>query len=774
MMQKPITYLFLLSTLFAYSQTTYTISGNVFDDQHEGITIGDVLLFPENGDTPIKYTTIIDGKFSLEAIAERAYRLRISCLGFKDMERVFWLNKDLTLDIELPTETTNLNEVELVAAKPIITHKNGTLKVDITNQIFSGIPNAMELLERLPNLQVSPDRESVALIGKGAPLIYLGDQRISINELNGLSVNDIATIEIIQNPSSKYEAEGRAVLLITRRISETEGIMLDISETLSLKRNFNNYSGIDLNYKKGKISIKSNFAYNALRTWERNGFEFEIPAQNIYSDYLVLLGKNNRTQINGGAGFFYQINEFDYLSLNSSIRKQADVYDIGTNTFLRQDAEEDDIISKSINDQKKDFSSINFNLNKRLKSNFTLFTGLQWSNHVQGLDTGVWNNFNGTGFVHFQDREQKYKIDVLAYRLDIEKSWQNEMKWEFGSHITNAWANASTSIEAFETPIKTDLNYDYVERITAGYSQLSGKITNKMNISAGIRIETNSVKGVEENLSLVDREDTLLFPNAKLNIELDSTKNLTLNYSKNIGRPNYSNASSISVFLNPFLEGEGSPNLLPTVSQKLSADLQYKKYALSVHYSRSRNPIYYTIGYTDGEDKAIFSLKNLEKEYTFDISLTLPFSKGIWTSTNTTSLIATKIEDDTAKINRIRPYIYWYTDHQFRIANALTISFGAWGRTEQAEGIFERNGLLSLNAAIAKTFLNKLTCSLRFNDIAGGLNFDEKYSINGVNAKGTYFTDIREVAFGLKYSLGNMKDRSFKNKDIDGDLDRIR
>src|SRR5690606_37879735 len=232
MMQKLTTCFFLLVILFGYSQTTYTLSGNVFDDQNESIPIGDVLLFPENGDTLLKYTTIIDGKFFIEAIADRTYRLKISCLGYKAIERVFRLNKNLALYIELLADSTSLDEVELIAAKPIITHKNGNLKVDITNQIYSSIPSPMELLERLPNLQVSPDRESVTIIGKGAPLIYLGNQRISINELSALSVNDISTIEIIRNPSSKYEAEGRAVLLITRRISETEGIMLDLSETL--------------------------------------------------------------------------------------------------------------------------------------------------------------------------------------------------------------------------------------------------------------------------------------------------------------------------------------------------------------------------------------------------------------------------------------------------------------------------------------------------------------------------------------------------------------
>ncbi len=775
-MQKlTLVFLFLLGTS-AYSQNTHTISGKITDVQNQPISIGDVLLFPLENDTLFKYTSILEGSFSMESVPSGSYRLRISCLGFETLEKVLELNENLSLTIQLNESTTNLNEVEVIAAKSIITNKNGNLKIDVTNSVFASSPNPMELLSKLPNLQVSPDGESVTVIGKGAPLLYIGNQRISMEEFIALSVADISSIEIIRNPSSKYEADGRAVLLIIRKISDTEGVKLNLSETLSFKQNFNNYNSLNGSFKKKKVTVKANFAYNDLQTWESHGFAFEIPKSDIASNYYVLIDNNDRVQINTGGGVFYQFNDTDYLSVNTNVKLQTDNFPIETQTYLKQGLQEDFILTKTGNDNRKDFVSANLNYNKKVLSTGNLFTGLQYSSFIQKLNTSISNNYNNVGFVNSQDRQQKYRINVLAYRLDMEKIFKNEMKFEMGANISDARANALTKIQFLESDTRTDIDYDYSEQKVAAYAQLSGNIDKKINFNAGIRVENNSVKGEVQtkDIPLVNRDNTHVFPKAMLNFELDSAKSLTVNYSKSIVRPNYSKASSISVFINPFLEGAGNVNLKPTITEELSMNFQLKNNSLYVGYSRAKNPMYYTIGYDEQADKAIFSLNNLAEESGFDITLTTPITKGKWTSTNSITLSNRKIKDPLAQIKNTKPFAYFYTDQQFKIGKDTTVSFGGWALTKRNEGIFQRNALLVFNAAITKTFFEKLHCALRFNDITKAMNFEESYAINGVEANGTYFADGREIALSIKYSLGKIKDPSYKNKDIDENLDRIR
>ena len=581
---------------------------------------------------------------------------------------------------------------------------------------------------------------------------------------------------LFRNPSAKYEAEGRAVLLVTRKMSESEGFKLNISETLSFKRNFNNYSNFNGSFNKGKLTFKANFAYNDLLQWESHQFAFDIPEADIFSDYLILVDKNDRVELNTGGGLFYQFNDSDYLSVNVTRRLQTNNAPIDTDTFLRQGTSEDDIVTKSDNENTKDFISGNMNLAKKLNANANVFAGVQYSSYVQRLNTEIANNYNATQFDLSERRRQRYRINVLAYRLDLDKTFANDFKWEFGANISDAKANALTNIEFLETDSDAAVNYDYSERNFAGYSTLSGELNKKINFNIGIRVENNVVKGEEgeDDIPLVNRKNTNLFPRANATFEIDSTKNLTFNYSKSINRPNYSNASSIQVFFNPFLEGEGNVNLLPTLTEELSTVYQFARNSISVELFKRKNPIYYTIGYMNGAERAVFSLKNFEKESGINVNLNVPLTKGIWTSSNSVSLSTIRIEDALGTHKSARPYLYLYTDHQFKIGRETTLSFGGWGLTKRSEGIFERNALAVFNAAITRTFFKKLHCSLRFNDITRAMNFEESYAINGVLADGIYFVDAQEIAFSLKYSFGNTKDPKYQNKDVDENLDRIK
>ena len=122
-----------------------------------------------------------------------------------------------------PEKPEELDAVVIEKEEKAITNKNGNTIIDVANSIFRTQPNTLDLLSKLPKIQLSADRESISIIGKGSPLLYIDNQKVSINELNTLDVSDIKTIEIINNPSSKYEANGRAVILITRKFSKKEG-----------------------------------------------------------------------------------------------------------------------------------------------------------------------------------------------------------------------------------------------------------------------------------------------------------------------------------------------------------------------------------------------------------------------------------------------------------------------------------------------------------------------------------------------------------------------
>lgn len=759
----------------ASAQEAHKLSGIIFDDDGDKIEIVDVLLLNSSGNLE-KYTTSLDGTFLFDGLAEGTYILKIVSLGFVRIEQKILLEKNLEVVLTLHRNIETLQGVEVVGSKNPITYENGNVKIDVQNPVFSSIPDPLDMLSRIPNVQVAPDRESISLIGKGNPLIYLDNQRVDFEVLTGLSMDNIETMEIINNPSSKYEAEGRAVLLVKSKKERKRGFRWSVQETASFKRNFNNYLNTNYSYNSGKLEVRGNLALNTLGGWESNAFQFVVPRANIFSDYSVLIPKNNRTQLNSGLGLYLPLKKNDYVSLNAILKLQTDDFPITTETVLGLDDEQTFVLTDTDNDNTKDYFSVNFNWNKRLNNKLLLFSGAQYSHFFTSLETRISNQTDGNSFQLEESRDQSYSLDSFALRVDLENKISEKLQWDFGASWNDTRAKAFSNLEQIQEGEITVFDFAYLERLYSGYTSVSGNMGNQAGFTTGVRLEYNKVKSelAEAASPLVERQNTRLFPKASVNVQLDSTKALSINYAKSIQRPDFSRTSTIMVFINPVLEGSGNINLLPTITDEISMNYQIKNKTVGLGYYSTKNPITFTIRYDDFMETAILSQVNLEKETGFYLSLAAPFSKGIWASNNTLSLNYNKVTDASTESGDAKPFVYVYTNQQFRVAKDTTLALGGWALSEREEGIFKRNGQVIAEASISKTFNKKLQCTLRFNDIFRQLNFEEIYTLEGVTASGTYFGDGREVSLSIKYNLGGSGDSKFKNKDVDDNLKRIK
>ncbi len=775
MVLKHAIWLLLLGIQFIQGQEQLSLKGKVLDGNKVPVDIGDVLLLVPETRELVSYTTLVQGNFAFKDVPKGEYLLEISALGYATFSKKYVIHDSLEVVIQLEEETTQLENVEVIASKNPITNKNGNFKVDVLNPVFSTMVDPLEVLVKLPNVQISPNRESISVLMKGTPLIYLGNQRISFGEFVALSVDSIESIELINNPSPKYEAEGRAVILIQLRKNNDKGTTVTLGETLSFRQNTNNYISANGNHSNGKWNLRGNLNYNTIGQWESNTFAFAIPTENIRSDYLVLIPDNKRMQINSGMGFYYPINANDYISLNTIFRRQTDDAGFETSTFLQNGGETNEITSETQNENRRDYFSANFNFNKRLSENLNLFTGIQYSSFDQKLQTDIANNYNNEGLVLDQTRNQDYKIESLAARLDFEQVISENLQLDFGTSWNEAKADAFSQIDQPELANGDVINYDYKEILYAIYTNTASSFGEKFKFNLGARVEYNQVEGqLEKDLQpLVERENTRIFPKVGLNFTIDSTKTLSLNYSRNINRPNFSRTSSVRVFINPFLEAGNNVDLIPTITNEISTNLQVGNTSIFGGIYTNKNPRYFMIGYKENDSAALLAENNLDEESGYYLGLTVPFSHKIWSSTNSVSITYNKIKDSSAVFTKAKPYLYVYTDQQLRVMKDTIVSVGGYALAQRKEGIIERNGMVVLNASVTTTLFEKLQCALRFNDITKAMNYGESYSINGVEANGTYYVDGREMALSLKYSFGGTASNAFKNKNVDENLDRI-
>ncbi len=669
----------------------------------------------------------------------------------------------------------DLDEVKIVNETKAFTNKNGNIKLDVANSIYNSVSNTVDLLAKLPRIQVSPNKESITVIGKGNPILYLDNQKVEINDLNSLSVYEIKTIEIINNPSSKYEANGRVVILIARKLSKKESFKVIISETASFQKKFNNYFGINSSIKKKKLEFKVNFNFNQIKVWESNGNDFTIPNYDIVSNYLVT-AITKRPQFVFGTGLFYKINEADYFSININRRIQKDVFDIVTDTYNEQQSNVDFINTLNSNNENRNFTNGFMNYTHKIKSiDGQLFTGFQYSNFNQQIESIIANNYNNTNFQLSQNRNQNIKIDVFSGRADFEKEFINKMKLELGALYLQANSITDFAIETLSPKTSIASNYTYKETNIATYSNLYGNYK-KMNYSFGLRAENTIVKAENSSDSalLIDKNYITIFPKLEIQIPIDSINTISFNYAKSISRPNFSTTSQVSAYINPYFVWSNNINLDPTIIDEISLAYQLKEKLLKLSYNKIRNPVYYATSYNDSQKLLTFQTANFEKESGFNLEFTVPFKYKFWTSTNSICGIINKVADKLSVVNPPKPYLYYYSNHIFKLPKKIDLALTGWGLTHRNEGIFERNGLFTIDVAVSKTFFKYFDFTLSYNDIFRQIKYYENFTINNVTAKGVYYTDSRLISFSIKYSFGKIKNEEYKEKVIDENSGRIR
>jgi len=769
---KTILLLIVYNTLPA--QNYYSLSG-IVTNQENCISIGDALLLSEKDKKIIKYTVIKNGDFYFESVLEGTYYLKISSLGFKEFTKIITLNKHTQIEVILLENTTNLDEVQITATKKPIENNDGNLKINVANTIFSLESNPVDLLSKLPTILINSSRSSISVVGKGNPLIYLGKQKISFEELNSLAIDAIESIEIIKNPSVKYEAEGRSVILITRKINRQDGFKATFSETASYKRYFNNFLNSNLSWKKNKLEFKFNASYNQIRPWESNSSHFIILDENIESDFLVEAAPIKMHQLIFGSGVYFQINTNDYFSVSTKLRTQRASFSIDTKTYQKENTIENRILTHSNNTDYRLFSSTTLNYFKSLNTLGNLFLGAQYTTYNQELESEISNNFNATSFILSQDRFQKFNIEAYSLKIDFEKEFKNKLKLELGSSISKSKTNSLADIEISNPPTKTSSNYNNKEETFSVYSQLSGR-SGKFDFVTGLRIENSQIKSGfdNSNVLLIDRNNTNIFPKTNLNFKIDSTKNISLDYSKSIKRPNYTATSSTSTYINPFLEWSRNINLKPSLTDELSLKFQYQDNAIGLTYYYTVDPDFYNFSYNNLTKITTISSNNFKNESGITIDLSIPIKHKFWNSTNVLSFNFNTITDVNAIVEKSSPYLYYYTHHQFKIDNSNSFFLSGWGYTKRNEGIFKKNAIIVINASYTKKLFKKFDATLSFNDIFKSMRFKENYTMNRIKINTTYFTDANEVSLALKYSFGGIKNSVYKNKNVDKNLDRVR
>lgn len=551
--------------------------------------------------------TNANGEFSVE-VSPGVYDIKIEFISFKPTEiKGKPIKQDTNLGtIALQDDATQLNEVVVQATKSTVEIKLDKKVYNVGQDMTVKGGSASDVLDNVPSVTVDGDG-NVSLRGNDNVKILIdGRPTNAINvadALRNISADALDKVEVITNPSARYDAEGGAgIINIVLKKGKNNGVNGSFTGTVG---NPENYGLIgNLNYKTNDFNLFASAGYNNSKS-----------PGNSYtnSDYLNEDGsikKNiieNTDRERGRKGFNYNFGMDWFLDKTLT----------WTNTFnyRKNNGVNPETSSQINNDPLNTFTQNRFN-NQQNKSNDIEYTTnftkkFKTDGHKLTIDASVSKNIDDdsslitTSFIgvdtpnftqstiNFQT--QNNLLLQSDYILPIGKNSQFEAgyKGNFNELLTNYnVSNVDASGNYISDPNYTN-SLQYKERINALYSQFGTKI-NKFSILLGLRWEDSNI---DINLLTTNNFNTKkynnFFPSAFFTYEINDESSISLNYSRRISRPR-------SRFINPFSNYtsninifQGNPDLDPSFTDAI--DLGYLTkwnkvtFSSSAYYNKTKD-----------------------------------------------------------------------------------------------------------------------------------------------------------------------------------------
>jgi outer membrane receptor for ferrienterochelin and colicins len=563
--------------------TTIKITGKVIEkSSKQTLEYTTITITQPNSPKPVAGgITNPKGDFIVE-VAPGVYDIRIEFISFKP---VIFKGRNLTSNtnlgqIVLEEDATQLNEVVVRAENTTITVKLDKKIYSVGNDLMVKGGTVSDVLDNIPSVSVDAEgavslrgNESVTILIDGKP-----SNAININEaLRLIPADAIDKVEVITNPSARYDAEGGAgILNIVLKKGKNQGF----NGTFIAASGFpetNSISGT-LNYKTKKYNLFTNQGYSYRNNPGNARIESEYLTPNADSpDFILETRKNERINkgYNGNLGIELYLNESTSWTntINYRNTKKNEASDVNyNNQFYANLANNFDRTRFSQGNADENGFEFKSSLQKKFKKDgHKLDIDVQISTNDENENANILDSGNGndvTQNIQKQDR-QLYQLD---YVLPIGE------KGQFEAGYRGSFTNQLTDVTVFNNAV-LNTNFtnelEYVENVNAFYTQYGFK-KNKFSYLFGLRwedstIEVNRITQSDFNTKKYNN----FFPSAFVTYELSEDSNLSLNYSRRISRPRgrfinpFSNYSSnINIF-------QGNPDLDPAMTD--AVDFGYLK-----------------------------------------------------------------------------------------------------------------------------------------------------------------------------------------------------
>jgi iron complex outermembrane receptor protein len=788
---KIITTLFLL-TFTGYLNAQTLIKGSVQEENKLPLEAASISLIKGADTLSLKNeVSDKDGKFSFSAIPSGNYHIRISAIGHFQLDGANFTIVSGMKTFELPVfslqkQNNELASVAVVGKKPFIEQKSDRILVNVDASPANAGTSVMDVLEKSPGVSVDKDG-NISLKGKQGVTImidnrptYMSGAQLAIY-LKSLPSSAIDQLEIMSNPSSKYDAAGNSgIINIKTKKNKAKGFNGSTTLTYTQGKYAKPGGSLNLNYRVNKFNIFFNGGYTY---WQ--GFQ----QLDINRNYLDPGTKN----INS---IFTQSTHMKFLSPELNLKLGMD-YFLDSKTTLG-------VVFSGYQNNETDVSQSYISLKNSnnvidsLVQSFGNIHGI-WSNGTVNLNFR--RQFDSTGreltadvdYIYYKSGSnqlfQNYTYDpdmnllssntlsgdlpstinIYSFKTDYTHPFRNDFKLEAGLKTsfvsTDNKANYYDVTGDLYLPDTTKTNYFvYHENINAAYISLTKKY-GKWNVQAGLRVENTNYDGQQYgNIYTVNNNDSSFkksyvnaFPTAYITYDLNSNNSFNLNFGRRIDRPDYGDLNPFLFFLDEYTYQAGNPYLQPQLSTNIELSHTYKnKLTTTLNYSNTQN--FFAETFEQDGHATIVRRGNIGRRENggIAVSLNMPLTKW-W---NTTIYVNVNYNHFTGELYGENLDVSAVTGmgnmtNQFKFTNGWSAELSGWYRTSGIEGQIMVQPLGQTSTAIAKQIMkDKATLKLGLRDIF--YTQQVKGTIDFQETEATFHNsrDSRQLSLTFTYRFG--------------------
>ena len=691
-----------------------------------------------------------------------------------------------------------LNAVTVTSKKSFIEQQIDKTVVNVQADITAITSNVFEILQKAPGINITGE-DVINMSGKAGVNILIDGRPTQMsskelaNFLRAMPGTTIEKIELITNPSSRFDAQGNAgIINIRLKKNKLKGTNGNVNIGYTQNVHYRSNASLALNHRSGKINAFANVSVNNNKQHTNGYINRNVTVNNFIKNFnntTVDMDRNLSQNIRAGIDFYLnKKNTFGLLITNTG---NWNPFNTPGNTFISSNG----IIDSSLqtaNDNLYKNNRYNTNFNYKyedtlgnelnIDADYTFFKNTNVTNLATAYLDKVNTKYNFTA----NDLDVATDINIYALKLDYIKQLKSiNTKIETGIKASSVATNnnlfATTLLgAAMKADTGRSNNFKYKENIYAAYINV-GKQLKKFEYQLGIRIENAVIKGISSDLknNLVNNPDTNyinIFPTAFVSYKMNDKNTFALSYSKRINRPDYQTLNPFETIYDIYTSEKGNPFLKPQYTNNFEIKYTYR-YALNVAVGYNHTKDYsQTISTQTGQQTQATStnIGSLDNTY-INISAPLPITKWWDGYANVTGFLNYyKGILPNGILNEKTLGLNYYLQQNFKLGKGWSAQMSSWFNAGTKQAIFKTSALGSLDVAVKKNMLkDKASVRLSVTDIYNTQQW--KQCIHFANMDFTYRRkwESRGIRLQFSWSFGKTKFTA-RERDTNQDANRIK